>query len=204
MDYWFLSIWIYLALAVGTLVPTLLALVRGVELKPGGVSFGETNAFSEQVRIKLSDHYSRMAGTLGFWKNRATIYTRFHYYCVIWTILSAWAVPLIGAIAPQVEGSASKWLLVIISSHVALALSFHKGMKVSESMKAFRHGESEFYDLYRRLLDRPHVFGDTEEAQIDWYFAETERIRKLVRNAETESTPDIESSSQRLDSGRTE
>ena len=194
MDYWFASIWIYLTLAFATLIPTLKVLFSGVQPNPSGISFKETMIFSEETKRRLSDHYSRLEGTLGFWKNRATSYTKFHYYCVIWTILSSWAVPLVGAVAPQAEGSASKWLLVVISSHVAIALSFHRGMKVSEGMKAFRHGESEFYDLYRRLLDRPHVFGETEEAQVDKYFLEVERIRKFVRNAETESIPDVDSS----------
>jgi hypothetical protein len=85
-----------------------------------------------------------------------------------------------------------KWLLVIISSHVALALSFHRGMKVSEGMKAFRQGESEFYDLYRRLLDRPQLLGQTEAEQIDNYFSQVESIRRLVRHAETETIPDLD------------
>ena len=59
-------------------------------------------------------------------------------------------------------------------------------------MKAFRHGESEFYNLYRRLLDRPHTLGENEDEQIDNYFAEVQRIRRLVRNAETESLPTVE------------
>jgi hypothetical protein len=95
--------------------------------------------------------------------------------------------------ARESKGSVSKWLLVIISSHVALAISFHRGLKVSEGMKAFRHGESEFYDLYRRLMDRPYSFGKTEEEQIDAYFSEVERVRKFVRHAETETIPDLES-----------
>lgn len=193
MDYWLLCIFVYLAFAIVTLLPAIGAIAKGVDLNPGGASFGNSALFSQPARDKLVEHYSRLQGTLGFWKKRASIYTRFHYYCITWTILSAWAVPLIGAIAPQTEGSPSKWLLVIISSHVALALSFHRGLKVSEGMKAFRHGESEFYDLYRRMLDRPHLLGDTEAKQIDNYFAEVERIRKFVRLAETESIPDLES-----------
>ena len=199
MDYWFVAIITYLVFAIGTLLPTLSALVRKIQPNPAGITFKQTTAFSEQGRTRLSEHYSRLQGTLGFWKGRATIYTRFHFYCVTWTILSAWAVPLIGVMAPQVEGSLSKWLLVIISSHVALALSFHRGMKVSESMKAFRHGESEFYDLYRRLFDRPHLLGETEDVQIDRYFSEVERIRKFVRNAETDSIPEVEDIGARIE-----
>lgn len=192
MDSWLIAFWVYLGLALITLFPTLRALLSKIELNQGGASFTESEHFSDAMRKRLADHYSRLVGTLGFWKKRATIYTSFHYYCVIWTILSAWAVPLIGAVAPQAEKSNSKWFIVLISSHVALSLSFHRGMKVAEGMKAFRHGESEFYDLYRKLLDRPQLFGDEEAEQVDKYFAEVERIRKLVRNAETESLPDVE------------
>ena len=197
---WFWLICAYLAAAIGTLVPALVALLRGVTLHPAGISFEQTSAFSEEARRKLSEHYSRLQGTLGFWKSRATSYKRFHYYCVIWTIISAWAVPLLGAIGPQPD-SAARWLLVTISSHVALALSFHRGLKVSEGMKAFRLGESEFYDLYRRLLDRSAMFGKSEEEQLDRYFGEVERIRRLVRNAETDTLPDLESLERRSNTG---
>jgi hypothetical protein len=191
LDPWRTAMLAYVVAGTATLIPALHALFAGVKLKPGGSSFESAEAFSPEARKKLEAHYSRLAGTLGFWKSRATIYTRFHYYCIGWTILSAWAVPLISAIVPQEAGSPSKWLVVIISSHVALALSFHRGLKIPEGMKAFRHGESEFYDLYRRLLDRPQILGATEQEQLDTYFAEVESIRKLVRHAETETIPEI-------------
>tara|TARA_R110002074_G_scaffold170431_1_gene332743 strand:- start:1297 stop:1911 length:615 start_codon:yes stop_codon:yes gene_type:complete len=190
--YWLLSIYCYTAFAILTLLPSLDALFWKVPLNPGGISFDKTSAFSTEARTRLSEHYSRLEGTLGFWKKRATFFTRFHYYCFIWTIFSAWAVPLLSAIAPQTNAPASKWLLVVVSSHVALALSFHRGLKISENMKAFRHGESDFYDLYRRLMDRPTAFGVSESEQLDKYFSEVENIRKFVRSAETESIPDIE------------
>lgn len=178
-------------LAVLTFAPTLIALLKGVPLNPGGASFNDCVHFSDNGRKQLADHYSRLMGTLGFWKKRAEVYTSFHYYCVIWSILSSWAVPVIASIGtqPNDAGIYSKAFLVLVSSHVALALSFHKGLKIADGMKAFRHGESEFYDLYRRLLDRPKMFGDNETTQIDTYFAEVEKIRRLVRNSETESLP---------------
>lgn len=194
MDIYETLFWSYLALATVTLVPTLIKLLLGVKLNPGGASFESALQFSEENRKRLGNHFSRLMGTLGFWKKKAEVYTSFHYYCVIWTILSAWAVPIISALSPETGGAASfsKYLIVLVSGHVALALSFHKGMRVADGMKAFRHGESEFYDLYRRLLDRPHTLGDNEETQIVTYIAEVERIRRLVRNAETESLPSVE------------
>jgi hypothetical protein len=195
MNVYQILFWSYLFLAVVTLFPTLKDVMIGVKLNPGGASFENAAHLSPEGKKRLQDHYTRLMGTLGFWKKRAETYMSFHYYCVIWTILSAWAVPIIASLAPaaQAESEYSKLLIVLVSGHVALALSFHKGLKVADGMKAFRHGESEFYDLYRRLLDRPLTLGDDEGAQIDMYFSEVERIRKFVRNAETESVPTVES-----------
>lgn len=203
MDIYEIVFWGYLALALVTLVPTLRNLAVGVKLNPGGASFDQCAHFSEENRKKLDDHYSRLMGTLGFWKKRAETFTSFHYYCAVWTILSAWAVPIIASLSPAASDSAifSKLLIVLVSGHVALSLSFHKGLKVADGMKAFRHGESEFYDLYRRLLDRPHTLGNDEEAQIDRYFSEVERIRRFVRSAETESLPSVEDSKQSASNG---
>lgn len=75
---------------------------------------------------------------------------------------------------------------------MALLLGFHRGLKVAEHFKAFRHGESEFYDTYRRLLDSPEIFGPDEDSQLKRYFEEVEIIRRFVRNAETDSLPMVE------------
>jgi hypothetical protein len=115
MDYWLLSIWIYLIIAILTFLPVIKNILMKVPLNPGGASFDGSEYFSDKAKKRLNAHYSRLDGTLGFWKKRAVIYTSFHYYCVIWTILSAWAVPLLEAISPQVEGSNAKWLLVVRS-----------------------------------------------------------------------------------------
>lgn len=196
MDIYEILFWSYLALSLITLIPTIKNVLVGVKLNPGGASFDECKHFSEDNTKRLSDHYSRLMGTLGFWKKKAESYTSFHYYSVIWTILSAWAVPIIASLSPEtgIDTNFSKYLIVLVSGHVALVLSFHKGLKVADGMKAFRHGESEFYDLYRRLLDRPHILGKSEDEQVDNYFAEVERIRKFIRNAETDSLPTVEDS----------
>lgn len=85
-----------------------------------------------------------------------------------------------------------------LSAHIALVLAFHRGLKVGERFKAFRHGESEFYDLYRRFLDRPDTFGADENAQIAKYFEETEIIRKFVRNTETDSLPNLDDTKEQI------
>jgi hypothetical protein len=165
-------------------------MIKKVKLYPGGSSFSESPHFSEETINLLNQHYSRLQGTLIFWKNQASKYHRFHFYCLGWTIPSAILIPIV---TQSIDGSPlSKLFLTIVSTHTAILLSFHKGFKIENNLKAFRHGESEFYDLYRRLLDRPLSFGDTEEKRLENYFAEVETIRKYVRNAETDNFPTLE------------
>jgi hypothetical protein len=99
------------------------------------------------------------------------------------------------------EGNGSKLFLTVASTHAAILLGLHKGLKVENSFKAFRHGESEFYDLYRRLLDTPDKFGQTAEKQIASYFEQAEQIRKYVRNAETDNFPSLEQTVEELSKG---
>ena len=86
----------------------------------------------------------------------------------------------------------SKLLPTIVSTHTAILLAFHNGFKVDKNFKSFRHGESDFYDLYRRLLDRPESFGETEGERLNTYYREVEIVRKFVRNAETDNLPMVE------------
>ncbi|MDA0586641.1 MAG: hypothetical protein O2820_01760 [Planctomycetota bacterium] len=72
---------------------------------------------------------------------------------------------------------------------------------MEENFKAFRHGESEFYDMYRRLLDRPSSFGDRFEKQFAKYAADTETLRRNVRNAETNNLAMLDDGKQTLKDG---
>ena len=156
----------------------------------GGDSFEVSAYFSEEEKKLLKQHYSRIQGTLGFWKNQAEKFKNFHYYSLFWTIPSSIMIPII--IQASNSSNFSKILLTIISTHTAILLAFHRGFKVEDNFKAFRLGESEFYDTYRRLLDRPSAFGGTHEEQIQNYFKQVEEIRKYVRNAETDNFPTVE------------
>nr|VFK58616.1 MAG: hypothetical protein BECKTC1821F_GA0114240_102524 [Candidatus Kentron sp. TC] len=180
----------YLVVAFLTFIPTLSALLSGVKLNGEGASFEESR-FSPEAKERLAQHFSRLQGTLAFWKREASRNARFHYYCLWWTIISSSMMPFL---TQAIDGKdpASKWFLTTVATHISLLLGFHRGLKVAEHFKAFRHGESEFYDMYRRLLDKPETFGESEEEQIRTYFDETERIRRFVRTAETDSLPMLE------------
>ena len=189
-DEWAIAIMIYCLAALITFMPILIAMMKKVELKPGGDSFNESPHFSDENKKLLSQHYSRIQGTLIFWKNKAEWNKRFHYYVLCWTLPISIIIPaMLTFVDLEVY---AKLFLTIMSLHSAVMLGFHRALKVENNFKAFRYGESEFYDLYRRLLDRPTSFGDTEEEQIESYFVETEIIRKYVRAAETDNFPTVE------------
>lgn len=190
MTTWTISIIAYILLAILTFIPVVKALVKKVKLHPGGESFSESPYFSDANKKLLQQHYTRLYGTLIFWKNKAEWHKRFHYYTLCWTIPVSILIPIITqTIDTSIE---SKLFLTVISTHTALLIAFHRALKIENNFKAFRHGESEFYDLYRRILDRPKSFGETEEIQLESYFIEVEKIRKTVRIAETDNLPILE------------
>jgi hypothetical protein len=201
MTTWGWLILSYVSAAVLTLLPTLFALFAKVPLKEGGVSF-EGSSLTAEAKKRLVDHFSRMRGTLGFWKREAVRNGRFHSYCLWWTIISSSSMPFLTQAIDPTDG-ASRWFLTTVAAHIGLLLGFHRGLKVAEHFKAFRHGESEFYDTYRRLLDCPEAFGKDESAQIAQYFEEVATIRKFVRNAETDSLPMVEDIRDQMSKGAT-
>ncbi len=192
MNTWEIAITAYTIIGVLTFIPVVMAMLKQVKLNPGGASFESSIHFSEKNKELLQQHYSRIIGTLVFWKNKAEWNRRFHYYALFWTIPVAILIPIITQATN--DTFEAKLFLTIISAHSALLIGFHRALKVENNFKAFRHGESEFYDYYRRMLDRPHSYGDTEEEQIENYIVEVERIRKFVRNAETDNFPIIDES----------
>jgi hypothetical protein len=189
-DLWGLATGLYITIAVLSLIPTLRAAMRRVSLHPNGTSFDESPQFSDDEKKLLKQHYSRIQGTLGFWKNQAEKYRRFHFYCLIWTIPISILIPIVTQAVT--DSNFSRVFLTVISSHAAILLAFHRGFKVENNFKAFRNGESEFYDLYRRFLDSPQKFGTTREEQLASYFDQVEQTRKYVRNAETDNFPSLE------------
>ena len=196
---WYWLIAAYALLAIGTFIPTAQALFQKVQLLPGGSGFDESPSFSPEAKEQLRQHYSRIAGTLGFWKTHAARHTRFHQYCLAWSVVIGATVPVL---VQYVSGSvpASKWLITIISLHGSVSLGLHRIFRVEANLKVYRHGESEFYDLRRRLLDTPRSFGRNEAAQVTKYFEEVAIVRRYVRNGETDNLPTIEEARPKLQS----
>jgi hypothetical protein len=188
---WSIGIIAYGALAFGTFVPVLRALFAPVPLHNGGPGFEASRDWDSDSKERLEQNFERLRGTLGFWKQRAVIYGRLHYYSVIWSIMASVAVPVLAQAMPADDATA-KWLLTLVSGHAAILITANRGLKVTQNYQAFRQGESDFYDLYRRLLDRPASFrGQTEDERMADYFEQVEAIRRAVRNAETDNLPAV-------------
>lgn len=190
MSPWAIALIIYSSLALLSFLPVLRVLVTWVNLNPGGPSFDQSPHFSEEGKNLLAQNFERMQGTLKFWKTQAERYRTFHIYSLSWISLSTVGVPLLAQ--ATTEDPWSKWLLTVVATHSAVLLAVSRAFRVEAHYKAFRSGESEFYDLYRRMLDRPRVFGSDQREQIDRYFENVETVRKVVRNAETDNFPSVE------------
>ena len=157
---WLVFLISYVGLAIISLFPVIYRYFKPVKLHPGGISYKDSIILSDEIKTKIEHHISRIEGTLYFWKHQTSKYKTFHNYSLFWITLASVLIPIL-AQAINTEDSYSKILVTVMSAHVAILLAFNKVLKVEENYKAFRHGESEYYDLYRRLLDRPNSFGDT-------------------------------------------
>jgi hypothetical protein len=156
MDGWPAALVVYAAAAVITFVPVARNLLMPVTLHPGGDSFADSQHFSPAAQTALTQHYSRIQGTLSFWKLQAAKYKSFHTYSLIWITISTVSVPFLAQAVSADKWS--KWLLTIVGAYAALLFALVRAFRVEANYKAFRHGESEFYDTYRRMLDLPGIF----------------------------------------------
>jgi hypothetical protein len=194
MTKWEVALVIYALLAFASLIPVLKAALGRVEPHAGGTGFDDSPHFKDQDEIltRLTQNFKRMTGTLGFWKKQATKYERMHLYCMIWLIVLSAIVPLLTLAVPKDPDPFGGYLLTVAALHISIISGVHKFFKVEINFKAFRQGESEFYDIWRRMLDDPQSFGSTAEEQLAQYFKEVSLVRKQVRNAETDTYAGLE------------
>ena len=189
IDVWLAATVVYCFLALITLLPVCAAMLKRVKFEPRPSPFGDAEKPGDMVD-RLNKHFSRMEGVLHYWNIRAKWNMRFHYYILCWTLLVSAMIPVVVTFTDV--DSYAKLFLIIISLHSAIMLAFHRALKIENNYKSFRHGKSEFCDMYRRMLDNPRSFGETEDDQLNTYFAEAERIRKSMRSAELDNFPGLD------------
>lgn len=187
-DPWFDGLIVLSVLILITLLHILWAALKKVKLNGGGPGFDSAFGFSDDAKKRLEGHYKRIEGTLGFWKNQAALYERMYRYAVLWSILSGVLIPVF----IQEYSSSNLWarvFLTVFAAWTGLIVALNRGFKAEELFRKFRQSESEFYDIRRRLLDRPETFGGSEEERLSRYFEATEKIRIAGRDAETSNFP---------------
>lgn len=184
-NYWNVAIALYVLAAVVSFLPVALAIFKKVNPNDISGDFDGVINFDEKQLSQLQAHFQRMRGTLSYWKNGANKYKKIHFYTLIWTIPSSVLIPILTQ-SIDGDGLEARGLVTVISAFTAILLSFHKVLKVEEKFRAFRKGESGFYDAYRRILDRPKAYGDTPEKQIEGYFLTVEALRQTCREFETD------------------
>jgi len=187
-DYWDVAIIVYLSIATLSLIPTLLAILRKVKLNPDGDGYDKSPHFNDEEKERLKQHYSRIAGTLFYWKNQSEKYRTFKNYSIFWTIIVSICIPIISQLIGKGH---SNWFLTIMSTHAALILGIYSRLKVEKNYQSFRLAESEFYDLRRELLDTPLKLATSGE-QISNFFEKVGTLRKNARKSEIDNTPTIE------------
>lgn len=189
LDRWSIATVVYCLLAVVSFIPVLRALLKKVELLPGGSSYDDSPFFTDNQKKRLNQHYSRIQGTLGYWKNRAAKHYRFHLYTIIWTTAISITIPIL--VQALGDNSSSKILLTVISLHSALLIGFHRVFKVERNYQSFRTAESEFYDLRRRFLDNALKNQSNMDEAIDDFFESVSKLRVLARKEEIDNTPSL-------------
>lgn len=189
IDKWLIVIIVYCLTAVLSFIPVLVAIFRKVKLLPGGADYNSSPFFSERQKERLNQHYTRIQGTLGYWKNKAAKNYRFHIYTIIWTTAISIVLPiLIQALGNE---SNAKILLTIISVHSALLIGFHRAFKVERNYQTFRVAESEFYDLRRNFLDNAYKNQKNMDSVIDDFFESVTKLRIMARKEEVDNTPTL-------------
>jgi len=190
MNYWAIFLSLYVLAASWTFWPIIKAIRKKVNLDEAVFSFKDCEHFTDKNKVRLEHHFDRLRGTLVFWKNTAAKYGRFHYYSMAWTIAGGISIPVLAQAITS--DPYSKWSLTVISTHIAILYVSQKGFKVEHNYKSFRLGESDFYDLRRKLLDMPKQLGETEEEQILKYFELVAEIRENMRLREVDGIPSFD------------
>lgn len=145
--------------------------------------------FSDEAKLRIKANYARICGALGFWQLKAKQNRCVTTYVAFWAIPSSILVPII---AQASDNPGAKLLITVMSAYSAILLVMAQRLKTDVNFRAYREGESAFYDTFRALMDDPKQFGDNEEEQLRRYFQIVQEIRKDVREGELASLAKLE------------
>lgn len=170
-----------------TIAPIVFSFLNFAGLNDPGDWFDKaTNLGNEQQR--LAAHYSRIRGTLQFWKNKAAAHHRLHLARVFWSLLSAVILPVLIQLFNRTNGW-SVLFMTVLTTWTGLIVALAYSFKSEEKYQGLRQQESDFYDVSRELLDS--TFKDNAELteKVNKYIETVSSIRRTARRVETGSPP---------------
>lgn len=170
---------------VCTIVPISHAFLKRVQLNEVGPWFHNAKQFGDQQQ-RLVDHFTRIRGTLVFWKNKAAAHHRLDMARVIWSLISAVGLPVL----IQFFDPLNPWsvgFLTGLTTWTGFIVALAYTMKSEQTYQGLRQQESDYYDISRNLLDFTKADAKDLEKTIVVYFRTVEPIRQTGRNVETSS-----------------
>jgi hypothetical protein len=170
-----------------TLAPILFSFLNFGDLNAPGNWFSTASQLGAE-KARVEDHYSRIQGTLRFWKNKAAAYHRLHLARVYWSLLSAVALPVL----VQHFDRTNKWsvlFMTILTTWTGLVVALAYTFKAEEKYQGLRQQESDFYDVSRQLLDSATPADPELREKVNKYIETVSSIRRTARRVETGSPP---------------
>jgi hypothetical protein len=187
-DWWRAGITALTVSIAVTIVPIVVSFLGISRLNPQERWFDTADYLGPQ-KERVEDHFSRMVGTLMYWKSKAAAHYRLHLARVVWSLASAVSLPvLIQRYEP--DNAWSVIFMTMLTTWTGFVVALAYTLKSEEKYQGFRQQESDFYDVSRRLLDSAR--GKTDEdlrTQVDQYIREVNEVRKVGRRVETGSPP---------------
>lgn len=172
---------------IATIAPIIWSFLGLTDLFPPGEWFDSSEELSE-YRSRLISHYSRITGTLRFWKSKAAAHQRLYNAQVIWATLSGVALPVLVQYFNKTTYWPTLFLTILTSwNGVLLALTFTLNSR--ELHRGFRQQESDFYDESRRLLNAARKDDPQLSTKVEEYIELVASIRRVGRRVETGAPP---------------
>jgi len=170
-----------------TIVLIVFAFLNFEKLNKQGKWFDTAEQLGDQQQ-RVLDHYSRIIGTLQFWKSKAIAHYRLHLARVIWSLLSGVTLPVLVQFYDKTIPSAVLFMTIYTTwTGFIIVLAFT--LRSEEKYQGFRQQESDFYDKSRELLDFAKNNAPNLEKKVDEYIETINQIRKVGRKVETNSPP---------------
>ena len=170
-----------------TVAPILFSFLNFADLNDPGYWF-DTAPNLDKERERLVGHYSRIRGTLRFWKNKAAAHHRLHLARIFWSLLSAVTLPVLIQRFDRSNGW-SVLFMTMLTTWTGLIVALSYTFKSEEKYQGLRQQESDFYDVSRELLDSVSENDPELTQKVDKYFETVRSIRRTARRVETGSPP---------------